>query len=719
VNYSYAPSGALTGFGSPYEVLNNVTYTPQGQVLQTNFGNWGDQLVRTDTYDQPTGRLLSVTDGLQTLSSPLDDTTYTYNDAGSITSESDAQYGVATPDNQCFTYNNLDELTAAWTDTNGVTSSTGSKTAQIQGTGSCNDTAPVAGKVTGGPAPYWDSYTYDALGDRTSETEHDTSVTSNANTVTQTLAYNGYNPSTGTNTAAATPDAVQSVTTTNASGATLGTSNYTYFPNGATQTRAGQKFTYTAAGLTASVQNTATGDTSTYTYDANGILLVQADPADNQRILYLPWGEQLTLNTTTGVVSGLRYQTSSPDGTIVLHSSTGAVYYELTNTNGTGTTEVNAATLAYSFRYFDPFGAPRGTAPSSWPDQRAYLNKPADPTTGLDLLGARQYDPTTGRFLSVDPVLESGDQRQMNGYSYTADNPVNSSDPSGELPRMPCDGAICAPPPSAGGPTIPIESDPSTGGGGGGTSSGGSGGNNAVLTSAGGGSGGSKFSSYQQFQNDVCENDVAASVCQQMATAYLTDLGVPTTWCNQVTACVQEGNGEIPGFRLPGERGVVLPRAVSPYMILGDTSTMTKNFYGLIAGDGQADTAPDIQVTKSGTATIAYTGSFQLSAGGTIGPINLGVNATVTYAETWQYSETTQTTVSNQEIQNSAAEQKKTLMPNTEAIIYQTTYDYSVPIYSFNPVTATLTPQSTATLIVPMPGTTTTFYTPPTISITT
>jgi RHS repeat-associated protein len=433
LTYSYSSSGALKGFGSPYEALNKATYNPLGQVVQTNFGANGQQFVRTDTYDQPTGRLLSVTDKLQTLPSPLQETTYTYNDAGTITSETSAQYGVATADTQCFTYNHLSELTAAWTDTNGVTSSTGLGTTQIAGTGGCDDTAPVTGKVTGGPAPYWDSYTYDALGDRTTQTNHDTSVSANTNTVTQTLAYTGYNPTTGTNTAAATPDAVQSVTTTNSSGATLNTSNYTYFPDGATQTRAGQKLTYTAAGLTASVQNTATGATSTYTYDADGTLLVQADPASNQRILYLPWGEQLTLNTTTNAVSGLRYFTSSPDGTTVVHSSTGAVYYELTNTNGTATTQVNAATLAYSFRYFDPFGGVRGTAPSSWPDQRAYLNKPADPTTGLDLLGARQYDPTTGRFLSVDPVLETGDQRQMNGYSYSADNPVNGSDPTGQM----------------------------------------------------------------------------------------------------------------------------------------------------------------------------------------------------------------------------------------------------------------------------------------------
>jgi RHS repeat-associated protein len=78
-------------------------------------------------------------------------------------------------------------------------------------------------------------------------------------------------------------------------------------------------------------------------------------------------------------------------------------------------------------------------------DQRGYLNKPSDPTTGLGLLGDRQYDPATGRFLSVDPVLQSGDNRVMGGYSYAADNPVNGTDPSGTMVDMGgCIGSIQA-----------------------------------------------------------------------------------------------------------------------------------------------------------------------------------------------------------------------------------------------------------------------------------
>jgi len=137
--------------------------------------------------------------------------------------------------------------------------------------------------------------------------------------------------------------------------------------------------------------------------------------------------------------------------------------YEGTTPQGTATLTVNATTLAYSFRYFDPYGNARGNAPSTWPDQRTFLDKPTDPTTGLDLLGAREYDPVTGHFLSLDPLLEIGDQRQMNGYSYSGDDPVNSADPTGQRPLQTSDdgdGGTCTPGVgSCDGPSVP--SDPS------------------------------------------------------------------------------------------------------------------------------------------------------------------------------------------------------------------------------------------------------------------
>lgn len=426
VNYSYNAAGLLSGMGGkPASYLNAVAYSPQGQVLQTNFGPTGDQVVRTETYDLPTGRTLTAVDQTQTATTgAIDSTAYTYTPSGAITSESTTYDGGASTDTQCFTYDGQNRLRSAWTDTGGVTSPT---TGQVLGIGGCVDTAPVAGEVTGGPAPYWESYGYDALGDRVTETDHDTSVASTANDVTQTLTYHGYDPASGTNTAAGQPDAVQSVATHTSAG--TNTAAYTYDPAGDVTARAGQRIGYDAEGHTSTVTNTTTGATTSYVYDANGTLLAQHDPT--QTIVYLPFGEELHRVTATGAVSGLRYFTRSPDGVVVARSSSGAVSYELTDKLATATTSVAASGLAVTRRYVDPYGDPRGPVPASWPDQHAYLGRPADPSTGLDLLGARDYDPVTGRFLSVDPIVETGDPRQMNGYTYNADNPVNGADPTG------------------------------------------------------------------------------------------------------------------------------------------------------------------------------------------------------------------------------------------------------------------------------------------------
>ncbi|MFF1482935.1 polymorphic toxin-type HINT domain-containing protein, partial [Streptomyces sp. NPDC058301] len=151
----------------------------------------------------------------------------------------------------------------------------------------------------------------------------------------------------------------------------------------------------------------------------------------DSNVLYLFGGaEQLTLTKATDKVAGLRYYTS-PDGTRITRSSAGTLTYQPTNPQKTAQLQIDASSLAVTRRAYDPYGAPRGTTPGSWIDNRGYLGQPVDTASGLNLLGARNYDPALGRFLSVDPVLEAGDPNQMGGYTYAGNDPVNSSDPSG------------------------------------------------------------------------------------------------------------------------------------------------------------------------------------------------------------------------------------------------------------------------------------------------
>jgi RHS repeat-associated protein len=59
-----------------------------------------------------------------------------------------------------------------------------------------------------------------------------------------------------------------------------------------------------------------------------------------------------------------------------------------------------------------------------------------DQSSGLDYLHARYYNPNVARFLSVDPGPPSARVPQSwNRYAYVLNNPINATDPDGQLPE--------------------------------------------------------------------------------------------------------------------------------------------------------------------------------------------------------------------------------------------------------------------------------------------
>ncbi|CAL9646915.1 hypothetical protein SUDANB120_06503 (plasmid) [Streptomyces sp. enrichment culture] len=409
-------NGLPVSYGSDNVGYVNFTdYDELGQVQRTTFGDDPRQVSLTRIHDPATGRLLSTQLKKQDSTAPVDVTDYTYNPAGDVTSVSSTQG--AARDTQCFTYDYLRRLTEAWTDTGTTTTLPGPT---VPGVGGCTNAAPQPSKI-GGPAPYRQSFTYDVTGNRTSSTDHDPAGDV-AKTVTTTHTY----PAPGS----PRPHAPTSTTRATGTGPSTGKPR-TYDAAGNTLSRpdaAGttQTLTWTAEGRLAAA-TTAAG-TSTYLYDADGNRLLRKDPG--KTTLYFGSNE-LTLDTTTNTLSGTRYY-STPGGTTIVRTSNGNVAYVSADHHNTGTTAIDTATLQVQRRVTKPFGEDRGANPATWPGERGFVGGVQDKTTGLTHLGAREYDPILGRFLSVDPLMVTDDPRQHNAYQYANNSPLTEWDPTGE-----------------------------------------------------------------------------------------------------------------------------------------------------------------------------------------------------------------------------------------------------------------------------------------------
>ncbi|NEA71288.1 hypothetical protein G3I68_11315 [Streptomyces sp. SID13588] len=422
-----------------YDLQTN--YDVFGRPIRTTLNPWGTQVVATTNYDPATGRAVSdLIDKQTSTNGAVDQYTYTYNQAGRTTSVSDIQNNTpAKTDLQCFTYDSLGRLTTAWSDTGSTTTQ---PQPSVPGIGGCTHTAPTSSGTTtvGGPAPYWTSYGYDPTGNRTTLTQHNTAgITANDVTTTQTFAPAGQTnqPTTAVGTGGGTGGPHSLAATTSTGPNNPGTSAYQYDAVGNTTkvTTAGASTTLTWNGedkLDSLVNSTGT---TTYLYDADGNQLIRRDPGKTTLNL---GGDELTYNTATKTLVNTRYYPQPNGLTIVRQGTTRTIQFS--DGHGTAALALDATTLAESRRPLDPFGNPRGTQPVTWTGDKGFVGGTQDPATGLTNLGAREYQPTTGRFLNPDPLLDATNPQQWNGYAYANNNPVNLSDPTGLCPVDLCGG---------------------------------------------------------------------------------------------------------------------------------------------------------------------------------------------------------------------------------------------------------------------------------------
>jgi RHS repeat-associated protein len=383
IGYDYDDIGQLTSLTYPGNDTVEYSYDAAGQMVSLT--DWSN---RTTTFDWTAdGRLASQVDpngvtethgydavgqltsiGTSSAAGVLASFDYGYDIAGQLVGNTTVLVGdTITHD---YGYDPVNQLTSVATTPAGDSPATAVLSAT---SGGLLTTTVGGGMLAYNPAQQVTSLTpstgpvlsfaFDARGSRTSST-----VAATETTAAATTAY-GYSPS----------GALATVTTPSAS------------------------VVYTSDGRGLRQSRTAGGDAQSFTWSTAGGLPLLLDDGTH-RYLYGPSSSPLAqVDDTTG----------EPE---YLHA-------DLLGTPRLITDEAGAVVATSSF---DAFGTPvahTGSADTAF----GFTGNWADPDTGLLYLRARDYDATTGQFLTVDPAVD----RTRQPYAYTGNNPLLFTDPTG------------------------------------------------------------------------------------------------------------------------------------------------------------------------------------------------------------------------------------------------------------------------------------------------
>lgn len=405
-----ATSGATTQMG--YDEVGRLTSvtTPRGQTTQadddftTTMGfDDGDRVVAVvdprgresqNTYDAA-GRLLTSTDRAGR------ETTFSYRDDNTLSTRKG-------PDSASqpmrFAYDDNANLVSV-TDPSGRTQSYGYDLAnRVVSTSGPSGAYSYKLDAAGCDEQAIDSvsWTYDAVGNRTSESRGGATTTYDRD------------PATGRLTSTVGPS---------------GSTAYSYDAAGRLLTAGDATLAYDSAGRLVSEQRGGGGATN-YTYDGDGRRLSATTGAETTNFLWDPSNYLLNATTnrdgaaTADVTYGLGPVAETRGGdTSALHTDTAGSVVEMTDGSGAS---VGTAS-------FEPYGVERGRSGArsvlGWEGQ-------LQDVAGSYHLRARQYHPDLGQFVAPDParaVLDSAT------YSYANSNPMTTSDPLG---LWPTDGTI-------------------------------------------------------------------------------------------------------------------------------------------------------------------------------------------------------------------------------------------------------------------------------------
>lgn len=259
-----------------------------------------------------------------------------------------------------------------------------------------------------GPGDNFRRYTYDPVGNRLTEAR---------DTGTTTYTY----------------DAADQLTGTTGPGGSVA---YTYDLDGRQLSAGSRTFTWAQPDRLASTTQGST--TTTYSYDGDGLRTLASTGNQANKKMQYDWDPNQALPQLVaerdGNASLVRRYRQGLD-TVMLDTGGNPSYFHhdglgsVVNLTGpTGTTQ-------WTYSYL-PYGGVRtetknqGSAPAN---VLRFAGEVLDPT-GLYQIRARSYEPTTGRFISVDPAAAGPTDPYVSAYAYANANPIRYTDPSGRCP---------------------------------------------------------------------------------------------------------------------------------------------------------------------------------------------------------------------------------------------------------------------------------------------
>jgi RHS repeat-associated protein len=184
---------------------------------------------------------------------------------------------------------------------------------------------------------------------------------------------------------------------------------------------------------------------ATASYDGDGMRASAASTPSGggSTTEHFVWDEtgstpQLLMDSTNAYLYG-------PGSTPIeqVNLSTGTVKYLVSDALGSVRGIVNSSGSLGDSTTYDAWGNPETTGGLTSDTPIGFAGSYTDPT-GLLYLINRYYDPATGQFLNVDPLVDATGAP----YFYTGDDPVNGTDPTGMCgqlgpgevgPFIPCD----------------------------------------------------------------------------------------------------------------------------------------------------------------------------------------------------------------------------------------------------------------------------------------